>query len=105
MENDWLRCIGEASYIDNSCIFCYNISIMTTPETPRQEPVEPMSELTAAARDTFTDPLAFMDARRQAAIRAAERNLGGVSLSEQFAEYDAQRVDEPLPPPPNDSHQ
>lgn len=81
-----------------------------TAESPRQAP-EPISDLTAAARDTFLPNKAaegapsFERARSAAAAAAAARNLGGMSLAEQFAEYDAQQAAGELPPPPTDSQQ
>lgn len=77
-----------------------------TAEFP-QLPAEQISDLTAVARDSFADHFDFVDARSRAAARAAERNLGSVSLADQFAEFDAQRgsAEGQLPPPPTDSHQ
>lgn len=75
-----------------------------TAEFPQQSP-ESISELTAVARDTFAGKEDFLAARRKAAADAAARNLGGVSLADQFAVYDVQQQPgtEQLPPPPTDS--
>jgi hypothetical protein len=56
---------------------------MTNSETSKNQP----SDLTAAARDTFTDALGFMDARSKAAAAAATRRVGGPSLAAQMEVY------------------